>query len=335
MQKIAKVNYKEEKENKHSDYFTSFVLEPLERGFANTLGTALRRTILSSVSSVAPFAVKIENVDHEFMALENVEEDVVIILNNLKKIKFIYNPEVFVDNEPIKVSFDSEKFEGTHITANDIKYPAGVVIVNPDQHIATISKKNALKFEMFLTSGRGFVSFEDNKKIIAEKGTELESSLKSGIILAVDSDFSPVLNVNFKVDELNSASNIIQERLEFNVKTDGTVEAKDAIAEAAKILIAHLKIVSNTENLEINEKDYFEEEKIKEETPKDKSIDINDLNLTVRSLNALRRAGFKTVSDLEKIDEEELSNVKNLGKKSVQEIIQKLQERGISLKKGE
>ncbi|MGZ9413225.1 DNA-directed RNA polymerase subunit alpha [Mycoplasma sp. 480] len=335
MQKMAKVNYKEEKENKHSDYFTSFVLEPLERGFANTLGTALRRTILSSVSSVAPFAIRIEKVDHEFQAIDNVEEDVVTLLNNLKKVKFIYNKEVFIDKKPVRVSFNYDKFTEKNIFAKDIQLPAGVTIVNPDQQIATLSKANALKFEMFLLSGRGFVSFEDNKKNILEYGSELESNLKSGTILAVDSDFSPVTNVQYKFSELNSASNIIQEKLEFNVKTDGTVEAKEVIAQAAKILIAHLKIVSNTENLEINEKDYFEEEKVKEETPKDKSIDINDLSLTVRSLNALRRAGFRTVADLEKIDEEELNNVKNLGKKSVQEIIEKLAERGISLKKGD
>ncbi|MGZ9428935.1 DNA-directed RNA polymerase subunit alpha [Mycoplasma sp. 1012] len=335
MQKMAKVNYKEEKENKHSDYFTSFVLEPLERGFANTLGTALRRTILSSVSSVAPFAIRIEKVNHEFQAIDNVEEDVVTLLNNLKKVKFIYNKEVFIDKKPVRVSFNYDKFTEKNIFAKDIQLPAGVTIVNPDQQIATLSKANALKFEMFLLSGRGFVSFEDNKKNILEYGSELESNLKSGTILAVDSDFSPVTNVQYKFSELNSASNIIQEKLEFNVKTDGTVEAKEVIAQAAKILIAHLKIVSNTENLEINEKDYFEEEKVKEETPKDKSIDINDLSLTVRSLNALRRAGFRTVADLEKIDEEELNNVKNLGKKSVQEIIEKLAERGISLKKGD
>ncbi|WGI36562.1 DNA-directed RNA polymerase subunit alpha [Mesomycoplasma lagogenitalium] len=333
MQKFAKIHYKEEKENKQSDYKTSFVLEPLERGFARTLGNALRRTILSSVSSVAPFAVKIEGVEHEFGAIENVTEDVVTILNNLKKIKFVYNKDVFKDNVPVKVSFNSENFEGDQVCAKDILVSPEIKIVNLDQPITKISKKGAFNFEMYLLSGRGFVSFEDNKKIVSEFGSSLESKLKSGKFLAVDSDFSPVLNVNYTVDELNSASTIVEEKLELTVETDGTIEAKEAISEAAKILMIHLGIVSNVDNLDLNEKDFFEEEKVKEEVPKDKSIDINELSLTVRSLNALRRAGFKTVSDLEKIDEEELQNVKNLGKKSVQEIIEKLKERGIVLKK--
>ncbi|VEU59751.1 DNA-directed RNA polymerase subunit alpha [Mesomycoplasma neurolyticum] len=331
MQKLTRVFYKEEKDKKISDYKTSFVLEPLERGFANTIGIALRRTLLSSVTSIAPFAVRIEDVNHEFSSIDFVEEDVVRLLNNIKKVKFVFDSEIFKVNEPIKVFYDKEQ-EGD-VTANDLTLPPGLKIVNGNQLIAKVKKIGVLKFEIYLLVGRGFVSFEENKKTISEFMPRLETKLKSGKFIAIDSDFSPVTNVNFEVVELNSASNIIQEKLEFNIQTDGTVVAKDAIAEAAKILMVHLKIVSETENLDFNEQEYFIEKKVKEEVPKAKLIEITELNLTVRSLNALKRTGFKTLLDLEKIDEEELHNIKNLGKKSIQEILDKLKEHGIVLKK--
>lgn len=322
MQKMAKIQYREEKTNKLSDYHTSFEIQPLERGFANTLGTALRRTILSSISSVAPFAIKINNVEHEFETLENVKEDIVTILNNLKRIKFVYNEEVFLDGVPVKVSFESTTTGD--ITAQDINLPSGVSIINPDQYIASISEKNALNFEMYLISGRGFIDFESNKKRILEFGPKLESKLSSGSFLAVDSDFSPVINVNFTASELNSSASVIQEKLDFHIETNGTVEAKDAIAAGAKILMAHLGIIANVDNLDLNPSDYFEEEKVKEEQPKVNSADINTLDLTIRSLNALRRAGYTKVSDVQALTEDELENIKNLGKKSVQEIIEKI-----------
>ncbi|WP_033160822.1 DNA-directed RNA polymerase subunit alpha [[Mycoplasma] collis] len=331
MQKLTKIFYKENLDKKISDHQSTFVLEPLDRGFANTIGIALRRTLLSSVSSVAPFAVRIEDVNHEFSAIDYVEEDVVRILNNIKKIKFIFNPEIFIEKEPVKVSLDKD-LDG-EITANDLTLPPGVKIINGDQVIAKVKKVGVLKLEIFLLMGRGFVSFEENKKTILELSPKFESKLKSGKYIAIDSDFSPVININFDVAELNSASNIIQEKLEFHIQTDGTVSAKEAINEAAKILMVHLKIISQSEHLEFDEQEFFEKEKVKEEIPKAKLIEITELNLTVRSLNALKRTGFKTLLDLEKIDEEELHNIKNLGKKSIQEIIDKLKEHGIVLKK--
>ncbi|MBN3534971.1 DNA-directed RNA polymerase subunit alpha [Mycoplasma procyoni] len=327
MKKMPKLTYREDKERRISENSTTFVLEPLERGMANTLGQALRRTILSSVPSLAPFAVKIEGAEHEFQALENVEEDVVAILNNLKQVKFEYKEELFSNDTPIKVSFNGDS-EDKVIRAKDIIVSAGTTKVsNPEQYIATVSKPGALKFELFLKAGRGFVSFEDNKKVILECAPELDSKIKNGQFLAIDSDFSPVLSVHHSVEELNSASQIVEEKLEFSVETDGTITPENAIKEASNILMALLSTVSNTDPLSFNAVDYFEEEIVREEQPKERQIDLSELELSVRSANALRRAGFKTVADIEKIDEEELFNVKNLGKKSVQEIIEKLKER--------
>lgn len=333
MQKMAKIQYREEKTNKLSDYNTAFEIQPLERGFGNTLGTALRRTLLSSVSSVAPFAVKISNIEHEFSSLPSVEEDIVTLLDNIKKIKFVYNKDVFLDNTPVRIGFKSTQVG--EVSAKDIELPSNVSIINPDQHIATISSKDALNFEVYLISGRGFIDFENNKKRISELGPKLESKLDSGAFLAVDSDFSPIIKVEYKASELNSSAAVVQEKLDFHLQTDGTVEAKEAIAEAAKILMAHLGIIANVENLEINESDFFEEEKAREEQPKVNLADISTLELTIRSYNALKRAGYSKIADLQSLSYEELENIKNLGKKSVQEIVDKLEEHKIELNKGE
>lgn len=331
MKKMAKITYKENKAKRNSDYSTTFEVQPLEKGFANTLGNALRRTLLSSVTSVAPFAVKINNVQHEFSTLPNVVEDVVTLLGNIKEVKYIYNEDVFKDGEILKCSFKST--EPGEIYSKDISCPAGVKIVNNDQKIATIQTKNALEFEIFLTSGRGYIDFDENKAFINEVLPKLESKIKSGFFLAVDSDFSPIKNINYSSSELNSSAAIVQEKLEFNITTDGTVEAASALAQAAKILMAHLGKIANVEALDENE--IFEQEKQREEIPKMFSADITTLDLSIRSLNALRRAKYKKISDLQLLTIEELENIKNLGKKSVEEIVNKLEEQGIKLNKGD
>lgn len=333
MKKSAKVYYIENKAEHLSDFETTFELQPLERGFANTLGNSLRRTILSSVPSVAVFGVKIEGVEHEFSVIDKVREDVVTILNNLKKLRFSFKKEVFLQNEIQVASFDGRKVG--KITGADILVNSALEIVNKDQVVANTSEVGALKFEMFLTYGRGFVDFETNKRKIQELGPALESKLGYGQIIAVDSDFSAVENVKFSSTELNSSNPIVEEKLTFSVKTDGTILAKDALAEAAKILIAHLKLVSDTANLDAEVDSFFEEVKQKEEAPKKNSADLTTLDLTVRSLNALRRAQHYKISDLLELTLEELENIKNLGKKSVEEIVEKLKEHNLELKKGE
>lgn len=330
MPKIAKT-YFTKNEMKHvTDFDSTFDLQPLERGFALTIGTALRRTLLSSVSSLAPFAVRIRNVEQEFSYLPNVTDDILNLLLNLKDIKFRAVTPVR-DDEIFKVHFKSS--EPGVITAKDLITPPEIEISNPDAKITTIATADALELEIFIISGRGYVSFEENKKFLNEIKTRLASDIKYGEFLAIDSDFSPVSRVNIKCSELNSSSNIIQEKLEIEIVTNGTVTAEDALKQSSKILIAHLQKIANLE--EVNEEDVFEKVKSKEEFAPKNNDPIESLELSIRSLNALRRAKIKKVSDLQQLTKEELENVKNLGKKSVDEIITKLSEKGIELNKGE
>ncbi|WP_338867190.1 DNA-directed RNA polymerase subunit alpha [[Mycoplasma] gypis] len=317
---MAKINYCELTSERINDFVTTFTAEPLSRGFAITLGTALRRTLLSSITSCAPFAVKINKVEHEFQVIEGVEEDVVTILQNLTNIRFTYNEELFKDDSIVKISFSTKK-QGA-IYAGDITYPSGLKIVNPDQEIAHLSNGFDFEFEMYLRGGRGFVDFEENKTVIQNYGPRLESKIKDGQFLAVDSDFSPVKKVQIKTEELNSESLLVQEKLFLRIETDGTKEAKQALYEASQILIGHLQIIGNIDKLqEIN---IFKEEKIEKVVDEKTLVPIEKLDLTIRSLNALHRAGYKTVEDLLKLTEEELSNIKNLGKKSVEDILKKI-----------
>ena len=330
MTKFAKLNYSELETKKINNFESSFTLQPLERGFGNTLGNAVRRTLLSSISGVAPFAMKATNVDHEFQTISGVTEDAVQLVLNLKDVRFVFNREIFKEGEVVKVTLKAKKGE---VFAKDFTLPAGVEIVNPDAYIATTSKNDALELEMFLTAGRGFLSFEENKNTVKELMPQIDSKLKSGTIIAMDSDFSPVVNVSYESVELNSSAIIIEEKLTINVKTDGSVEAKDAIAEAAHILTSHLQVLSDVSN--INQEVIFDEFAKSDSKKSTKTISISMLDLSVRSYNCLKRAGFETLEDLSKLTLKELTVIKNLGKKSVEEIINKLEEHEITLEEGE
>ena len=330
MTKFAKLNYSEVETKKVSDFKTSFAVSPLERGFANTLGNAVRRVLLSSVSGVAPFAVKAAGVDHEFQTIAGVKEDAVQLILNLKNVRFNYNPEVFEDGEVVRVYL---KVSGKKAAAADLELPAGVELINKEEHIATVAKTGTLELELFLIAGRGFVSFEENKENIKVFSTKMTTKIKTGSFIAMDSDFSPVKNVSYESVELNSASATIQEKLTLNVETDGSVEAKDAVAQAAHILLSHLNILSDVSNIQKDE--IFREAVIESNNSSIESIQISTLDLSVRSYNCLKRAGFVTLDELANITMDELVNIKNLGKKSVDEIISKLDENNIKLKGGE
>ncbi|ACF07273.1 DNA-directed RNA polymerase subunit alpha [Metamycoplasma arthritidis] len=322
MEKIQKITYKESLAERKTDFDTTFVIEPLMRGYANTLGTVLRRTLLSSITSVAPFAIKINNVQHEFETLPGVKEDVVTLIANIRKIRFTYKPELFEKENLARISF-----KATHdgdITASDINEPSGLEIVNKDQHICSLQKGTTLEFDLFLRVGRGYIDFEENKTIIQEYGPKLESKIKKGQFLAIDSDFSPVKNCAIHFEELNTSAKNVEERLKISVQTDGTLDAKSAMQQAATIIVAHFQIIGNIDALgTIN---LFEEARDKKEKTTKLNLPIEKLNLTIRSLNALRRANYNTIDELLKLSEDELSNIKNLGKKSVQDIIDKLVE---------
>ena len=219
-----------------------------------------------------------------------------------------------------KISFKSNR-EGI-IQASDIQEINGLEIINKDQYICTIAKGGSLEFDLFLREGRGFIDFEENKSIIEMYGPKLESKIKVGQFLAIDSDFSPVMLCNFTKEDLNTASPKEVERLKITVKTNGTIDAKSAMKEAAETIVAHFKIIGNVDELESLK--VFEETQKKQEKVAMVSIPIERLNLTIRSLNALKRSKYNTVDELLKLTEEELSNIKNLGKKSIEDIAEKL-----------
>lgn len=330
MQKFQILNYTEVIKRKISNYETSFVIQPLERGFANTLGNSIRRVLLSSISGVAPFAVKIQGAQHEFQTLPGIKDDVVKLILNLKKVRFFYNRELFKDDEIIRVTLKSDK---NNVLAKDLELPAGLEIVNPEEHITTLPKNGEIKLELFLRCGRGFTTFEENKEFIKTVSNKINSKIELGVLIAVDSDFSPVKSVSFDVVELNTSSAIIQESLTINVTTDKSVDAKDAMAQGAQILKAHFDVIANVSNLDKQEVFVSQEEILKK--PSRKSILLSQLDLSVRSFNSLKRAGYNTLEDILTLSVKELGEIRNLGKKSEEEILEKLEEFGVTLQEGE
>lgn len=331
MKKFARLKFSEVKSKKISDFKTQFAIEPLERGMANTLGNTLRRVLLSSIQGVAPFAVIIKGAEHEFQALEGVTEDVVRIILNLKQLRVVYNHEIFGDEEVVKISLNSSP-KG-EVLASNFSVPAGVKIVNEDLKIATTSKADALKIELFLISGRGFVSFEENKELIKTYMNQIDAKI-NGAIIAVDSDFSPVKSVSYESVELNTSAAIIQEKLTLDIETDGSVDAKDALGQAADILVAHFGVIADISNLD-NEEIFNESVEDSDKKVINKSVPISQLELSVRSYNSLKRAEYNTLEQLSKMTKKELKEVRNLGKKSEEEIIEKLAQYGIELEEGE
>ena len=327
MQKFNKLKYKEPSITKISDFESTFTIEPLERGFGNTIGTAIRRVLLSSISGLGMFAIKIKGAQHEFQTLPHIKDDIVQLIFNLREVQLTYNPEIVGENDIIRISLKAK--EGV-VTANQLVVPAGITIINPNVQITEIAKDGSLDLEIFVTSGRGFISFEQNKKNLKLWETKLESKLKSGQLIAVDSDFSPVKQVSYTVEKLNTKSIIEEEKLIINIKTNGTRDAKDVLSEAAYILATHLQVIGNTENIT---EDIFEEKVEIDNRSKLLSYSISSLDLSVRSYNSLKRAGIEKISDLAKMTHEEINTIKNLGKKSLEEISEKLQELGI--KQGE
>ncbi len=320
MEKIQKISYKELLAEKVSDFDSVFVIEPLLRGYGNTIGTVIRRTLLSSITSVAPFAIKINGVEHEFETLEGIKEDIVTLVSNIRAIRFSYKPELFEKDNLVRITFSSSK-EG-EVYASDITDTNGLEIVNKSQYICTISKNASLEFALFVKSGRGFVDFEENKAIILENAPKLENKIKSGQFLAIDSDFSPIKKCAYTVEELNTGSSLITEKLKIHIITDGTIDAKAALEQVAKIIVAHFRVIGNIDEIEAVK--LFEDTKKEKEKIVNVSAPIEKLGLTIRSLNALRRSEYNTIEQLLQLTPDELANIKNLGKKSVDDIVSKL-----------
>lgn len=294
--------------------FGRFVVEPLERGYGITLGNSLRRIMLSSLPGSAVSQIKIEGVLHEFSSIEGVKEDITEIVMNIKSLAIRNNSET---NEPKRAYIEYEG-EGV-VKASDIQCDSDIEILNPDVTIATLSgKKTKLYMELTITNGRGYVSSDKNKS----------DDLPIGVI-AIDSIYTPVERVNVSVENTRVGQVTDFDKLTLDVWTNGTLVPDEAVSLAAKVLSEHLSIFIN---LSENAKN-AEVMTIKEEDEKEKVMvmSIDELELSVRSYNCLKRAGINTVQELTNKSPDEMMKVRNLGKKSLEEVLAKLEELGLAL----
>jgi len=284
--------------------YGKFVVEPLERGYGTTLGNSLRRVLLSSLPGTAVTTVKITGVQHEFSTIPGVKEDVTEIVLNIKRLVTKLHAPV------TKTIYINAVGEGA-VTAADIKDDAEVEILNPELHIASLADGAQLEIEMTLSHGRGYVSAERNKPTQSIIG-----------LIPVDSIFSPVVKVNYIVENARVGSMTDFDKLTLEVWTDGTLSARDAVSLAAKILSDHLMLFTDLSEALSARTTVVE----KPETQRDRMLNmtIEELDLSVRSFNCLKRAGINTVEDLTNRSEEDMMKVRNLGRKSLEEIIHKL-----------
>ncbi len=303
-------------EMREEDHYGKFVVEPLERGYGTTLGNSLRRILLSSLPGAAVNSIKIDGVLHEFSVIPGVKEDVTEIVLNIKGIA----ANLYCDT-PKTVYIEAEG-EGV-ITAGDIKADAEVEILNPDLYIATLNADAKLYMEITLSKGRGYVPAEMNR----------ESAAPIIGIIPVDSIYTPVKKVNYKVEPARVGAATDFDKLSIEVWTNGTLKPNEAISLAAKIMSEHLSLFidlsADAKNVEVMvEKAESKKEKVLEMT-------IEELDLSVRSYNCLKRAGINTVEDLVNKTEEDMMKVRNLGRKSLEEVMNKLTALNLSLRKEE
>ena len=302
----------------------TFVVEPLERGYGITLGNSLRRVLLSSLPGVAVTNIKIDGVLHEFSTVPGVVEDVTEIVLNVKGITaklYSQGPKTVV----IDMSGDHD------ITAGDIKQDSDIEILNPEHHIATLSGNERFYMELTFDNGRGYVSQERNKQIHSEQ-LGMTVSAPIGTIYT-DSIYTPVYKVSYNVENTRVGNITDYDKLTLEVVTNGTISAKEAVSLGAKILNEHL-------NLFVDLSDEAKKAEImveREETKKEKVLEmtIEELDMSVRSFNCMKRAGIDSVEDMINMTEEELIKVRNLGKKSLEEVIQKLHSLNLELRKEE
>ncbi len=302
-----------------------FIVEPLERGYGTTLGNSLRRVMLSSLPGVAATSIKIDGVLHEFSTIPGVREDVTEIVLNVKGITaklHCSGPKTVV----IDVTGERD------VTAGDIKQDSDIEILNPEHHIATVGENDRFYMELTFAHGRGYVSQERNKQLHTQS-LGVTASAPIGTIYT-DSIYTPVYNVKYTVDNTRVGSNITDyDKLTLEILTNGTITAKEAISLGAKILNEHL-------NLFVDLSDEAKKAEImveREETIKEKVLEmtIEELDMSVRSFNCLKRAGIDTVEDLINRTEEDMIKVRNLGKKSLEEVIAKLHSLGLDLRRDE
>ena len=292
--------------------YAKFVCEPLERGYGVTIGNSLRRILLSSLTGCALTSVKIEGVLHEFSSIPNVVEDVPEIIVNLKNVRL-----KFTENEE-KVMRINFKGEG-EVTAGDIITDGTVEILNPDLHIATVAEGGQLIMELTADMGRGYSPSEKNKKPNQDIS-----------VLPIDSIYTPVKKVNYQVKNTRVGQMVDYDKLIIEVWTDGSLKAHEALSLAAKVMTGHLELFIDLSEATKNTQVMIEKEESKKEKVLEMSIE--DLELSARSFNCLKRAGISTVEDLTNRSENDMMKVRNLGKKSLDEVIAKLHSLGLNFR---
>jgi len=293
-----------------TDSYGRFVVEPLERGFGTTVGNSLRRVLLSSISGSAITAVKIEGIYHEFTAIEGLQEDAIELIANLKKVKFVLKGDSDIEILHLKKSGEGE------VKASDIKAPPSVEILNPEQYIATITDPGKeLSIEIRVEKGRGYVPAE-----------EMEAIGETGWIM-VDADFSPVKKVGYRIENTRVGKKSTYEKLTVEIFTDGTKSPEEVVKEALSILKKHYELLENISY----EKPVMEEKVTVDELAEKLTLSIEELDISQRALNSLKRMGINTIGDLVKMTEEELKNTKNIGRKALSEIKEALEKLGLHL----
>ena len=316
MQKFERADF-EVAEYVDSENYGKFVLSPLERGFGTTIGNALRRVLLSSLPGAAVFSIKVDGVYHEFTTISGVREDVSMIILNLKKlVRKIEDDEVY----DLQISAKGP----CTITAGDIICPAQVEILNKDLEIAHLEKDVSLEMELKDKNGRGYISADINKR--------MNQGNSQGIgTVYTDSIFTPITKVAYNVEPTRVGENVKYDSCVMEIWTDGSINPQKALALAAKILIDHLDIVANINDEVMNMENVMKQGNT-ESTNKGTQMMIEDLDLSVRSYNCLKRAGIATVEELTQKTEEEMMRVRNLGKKSLKEVKDKLIDLGLGFK---
>jgi len=316
MQKFERAEF-EVKQYVESENYGKFVLSPLERGFGTTIGNALRRVLLSSLPGAAVFSIKVDGVYHEFTSIPGVREDVSMIILQIKQlIMKIEDDEVY----SLQISAKGP----CTVTAGDIICPAGVEILNKDLEIAHVEKGSSLEMELKAKNGRGYVSSDTNK--VLNQG----SSQGIGTVYT-DSIFTPIERVAYNVEPTRVGQDAHYDELTMEIWTDGSITPQKSLALASKILIDHLDILTGIDEAVLGMDNVMKDAGI-EAVNKGQQMLIEDLDLSVRSYNCLKRAGIQTVDELTQKTEDEMMRVRNLGKKSLKEVEDKITELGLSFK---
>lgn len=294
--------------NDESEHYAKIVVKPLERGFGLTLGNALRRVLLSALPGASVYAVRIEGVRHEFSSIPGVEEDVTAIVLNLKDL-VLKVTDNFGEPKRIEVNIKGP----ATLTAGDLELPAGVEVVNKDLEIAHLNKEGQIAMTIFVGTGRGYLTSEQNKALRNIKTTE---------IIATDSNYSPVVKVAYSVEPTRVGHDSSYDQLTLEVTTNGATKPHEAVAMAAQLLVSHFSEFTKLDQVVTSYK--LVKNEVKPEENKYQGMLIEELDLSVRSNNCLKRAGISTVMELTQRSEDEMMKVRNLGKKSLKEVKEKL-----------